>query len=146
VLGYQIVVCPVLSVTLVYYGQMFRWIKMKLGLEVGLNPSHIVLDRDPAPSSKRKLAQPLNFQPMSVVAKLLDGSRCHLYWGRPRLKPHCVRGPSSPHRKGHSSPQLFSECLLWPNGRPSHYRIYWALVLREIIMNGTKSLDFLKKH
>jgi len=59
-LCYQTVVClPVLSVcmsvTLVYCGQMVGWIKMKLGMSVGLGPGHTVLDWDPAeiPSSKR---------------------------------------------------------------------------------------------
>ena len=65
----------VLSVTLVYCGQTVRWIKMKLGMEVGLGPGHIVLDGDPAPP-KRSAAP--NFRPMSVPAKRLDGSRCHL--------------------------------------------------------------------
>ena len=42
-------VCPLcLSVTLVYCGQMVGWIKMKLGVQVGLGPGHIVLDWDPA--------------------------------------------------------------------------------------------------
>ena len=44
-----------LSVTLVYCGQTVGWIKMKLGMQVGLGPGHIVLDGDPAP---RKGAQP----------------------------------------------------------------------------------------
>jgi len=71
----------VLSVglTLVYCGQTVGWIKMKLSTEVGLGPGHIVLDGDPAPLPKG--AQPRtapNFRPMSVVAKWLDGSRCHL--------------------------------------------------------------------
>jgi len=66
----------VLSVTLLYCGQTVGWIKMKLGTEVGLNPSYIVLDGDPAPP---KGAQPPpNFRRMSVVAKWLDGSRCYL--------------------------------------------------------------------
>ena len=45
-------VCPVLSclsVMLVYCGQMVEWIKMKLGMQIGLSPGHIVLDGDPAP-------------------------------------------------------------------------------------------------
>ena len=41
--------CPVLSVTLVYCGQTVGWIKMKLGMAVGLGPGHIVLDGDPSP-------------------------------------------------------------------------------------------------
>ena len=31
-----------LSVTLVYCGQTVGWIKMKLGMQVGLGPGHIV--------------------------------------------------------------------------------------------------------
>jgi len=37
-----------LSVTLVYCGQTVWWIKMNLGVQVGLSPGHIVLDGDPA--------------------------------------------------------------------------------------------------
>ena len=47
-LCYQAIVCPVcpgcLSVTLVYCCQTVGRIKMKLGMEVGLCPDHIVLD------------------------------------------------------------------------------------------------------
>ena len=49
--------CPVLSclsVTLVYCGQMVGWIKMKLGIQVGLGPGHIVLDGDPAPPPQKE--------------------------------------------------------------------------------------------
>jgi len=69
--------CPVLSVMLVYCGQTVGWIKMKLGMEVGLGPGDFVLDGDPAPPQKKKEHTP-NFRSMSVVAKRLDGSRCHL--------------------------------------------------------------------
>jgi len=47
---------------------------MPLGTEVGLGPGHTVLDGDAAPQR----GKPHNFQPMSVVAKQPDGSRCHL--------------------------------------------------------------------
>jgi len=50
---------------------------MKLGMQVGLGPGHIVLDGDPSPLPK-KGTEPPNFRPMSIVAKWLDGSRCHL--------------------------------------------------------------------
>ena len=70
--------CPVcLSVTLVYCGQTVEWIKMKLGAQVGLGPGHIVLDGKPALPSPKGHSPP-NFRPISVVAKWLDGSRCHL--------------------------------------------------------------------
>jgi len=77
-------VCPVLSVclsvTLVYCGQTVGFIKMKLGMQVGLGrPGHAVLDGDPAPFPQRGTAPP-NFRPVSVAAKWLHGSRCHLVW------------------------------------------------------------------
>ena len=49
---------------------------MLLGREVGLGPGHIVLDGDPAPPPQRGTAP--YFRSMSVVAKRLDGSSCHL--------------------------------------------------------------------
>ena len=60
----------------VYYGQLAGWIKMALGSEAGLGPATL-LDGDPA-SPKRCTAP--SFRPMSIVAKRLDGSRCHLVW------------------------------------------------------------------
>jgi len=48
------VVC--LSVTLMYCGQTAAWIKMKLGMQVGLHSGHIVLDEEPAPPTERGTA------------------------------------------------------------------------------------------
>jgi len=61
-----------------YYGQTAGCIKMPLGMEVGLSPGDFLLDGDPAPSQKG--AEPPSFLPMSVAAKWLRGSRCHLVW------------------------------------------------------------------
>jgi len=60
-----------------YCGQTAGWIKMPFGTEVGLSPGHILLDGDPAPSPAKGGRAP-NFWPMSIVAKWLDGTRCHL--------------------------------------------------------------------
>ena len=49
---------------------------MPLGTEVGLGPGHIVLDGDPAPFARKEHAAP-TFRPMYIVAKWLDGSKCH---------------------------------------------------------------------
>jgi len=46
-------VLSVLSVTLVYCGQTVWWIKMKLGIEVSIDPGHIVLVGDPAPPPQK---------------------------------------------------------------------------------------------
>jgi len=72
---YLTVVCPVcLSVTLVYWGQTVGLMKTKHSLEVGLGPCHIVLDG----TQLSQKGHSLNLRPISVVAKLLDGLRCHL--------------------------------------------------------------------
>ena len=61
-----------------YCTQTAGCITMPLGMELGLSPGDFVFDVDPAPFPK-KGAEPLpNFRPMSIVAKRLDGSRCHL--------------------------------------------------------------------
>ena len=44
-----------LSLTLVYCGQTVGWIKMKLGMHVGLGPGQIVLDGTQLPSPKGAL-------------------------------------------------------------------------------------------
>jgi len=64
----------------VYCAQMAGWMEMPLiGMEVGLDPSDIVLDGDLAPLPKEG-TEPPNFRPMSIVTKRLHGARCHLVW------------------------------------------------------------------
>ena len=58
-------------------GQTAGWIKMKHGREIGLGTGHIVLDWMTQIPQKGKAP---NFRPMTVVAKRLDGLRCHLVW------------------------------------------------------------------
>jgi len=58
--------------------QTAGWIKMPLYTMVGLGLGNIVLDADPAPSPRG--TAPRKFLFMSVVAKQLDGSGCHLIW------------------------------------------------------------------
>jgi len=49
-----------------------------VGMQVGLDPGHIVLDGDSSPLPLKKGGTAPNFRPMSVVAKRLDGLRCYL--------------------------------------------------------------------
>ena len=139
---------------IVYCGQTAGWIKMPLGMDVGLSPGHIVLDRDPAPR---------NFWPMSVVAKRLDGSRCHLVWRyasaqatlcwtgnqlplkgahfycgwmdqdatwykwRPRPRPHCVTWGSSFSPYGAHAASQYS-AHVYCGQTVAHLSYFWALV------------------
>jgi len=60
----------------VVHGKKAGWIKMPLGIEVGHDRDHIVLDGDPLP--KEMQSPRPNFRPIYVVAKPLDKSKCHL--------------------------------------------------------------------
>ena len=111
----------------VYCAQAAGWIKMPLGMEVGLDPGDIVLDGDPAPPPQKGHSPP-NFWPMlwsnDWWIKMALGTKVGLGPGRIVLHgdpaPCCVTWrPSSPFQKGHSLP-IFGPCLLWPNARPSH--------------------------
>jgi len=124
------------------FGQAAAWTKMPLGMELGLGPGDFVFDRDPAtPRKKGTPTHPIFCScllwPNGPGDVVLDGVAAppkrgtapqfsvHVYCGwmdedttwygsRTRPRPHCIRrGPSSP-RKGHSTPSLFSPCLLWP--------------------------------
>jgi len=63
----------------VYCGQMAGWIKMPLGRQVGLSQSDNVLAGDPAPPTQKGSRAP-QVSAVSIVARLLDGSRCHMAW------------------------------------------------------------------
>jgi len=59
-----------------------------------------------------KGTQPPNFRPISVLAKWLDGLRCHLVW-RPEPRRLCVRWrPSSSFPQNEAEPPIFGPCLL----------------------------------
>jgi len=45
-------VCPLCDVGVGLYGQAVRWIKMPLGMDVGLGSGHIVLNGDPTPTER----------------------------------------------------------------------------------------------
>jgi len=60
----------------VYCGQTVGCIKMKLGMQVGLGPGHIVLDGDTAPLPKRE--QSPQFSAHVYRDRRLHGTSCHL--------------------------------------------------------------------
>jgi len=89
----------------VYCGQRAGWIKMPLCTDVGLGPSHIVLDGDPAaPLPERGTATP-HFSADVYCGKQLDASRCHLI--RELASTHatyCVRWGAVPPPEGTAAP------------------------------------------
>jgi len=99
-----------------YRGQTTGWIKMVLGIEVGLSPAgDFVLDRD-QPPPKKGAEPPPNFGPFL----LWPNGRMHedATWYGGRLQPRglCVRWEPGPlPKRGRSSP-IFGPCLLRPNG------------------------------
>jgi len=95
----------------VYCGQTAGWIKMSLGIEIGLDPGHIVLDGDPAPPEKA--AQPPTLRPCLLWPNGWTDQDGTWHVGRPRHRPHCARwGLGFPKK---AQPQIFCPCLLWPN-------------------------------
>ena len=61
-----------LSVTLMYCGQPVGRITMPLGIEVGLSPGDIVLDKDPAPPHEKGYSSP-HFLAHVVLAHVYCG-------------------------------------------------------------------------
>jgi len=99
-----------------YCRQTAECIKIPLSMEVGLSPGDFLIDGVEPPSPKGGKAP--HFRHMSIAAKRLHRSRCHLVRRcMPQLRRHCVRwGPSSPSPKMGGVPPIFDLCELWPNG------------------------------
>jgi len=123
-LCYRAVVLFVWNVTLVYCGHTVGWIKMPLGTEVGLGPSHIVLDEDPAPPKAAQHPSPqfsahvccgetAGWINMPLVAKVgLDPGHIAL------------DGDPAPPKKGHSPPfRPMPIVAQWLDG--SRCRLVW---------------------
>jgi len=91
---------------------------MKLRMQVGFGPGHIVLDGDPAPSPK-KGHSPSIFGPhllwpfvqMAGWIKMPLGTEIGLGPGDFMFD----RDPDPPPKKG-AQPSIFGPCQLWPNG------------------------------
>jgi len=112
-LCYRSVVClSCLSVTSVYCSQTVRWIKMKLGMKVGLSLGYIVLDGDSAPPPQRVTAPQFSADvccgQMAGCIKMPLGTEVGLSPGDIVLD-----GDSSPKKGGQQTPT--SRPILWPN-------------------------------
>jgi len=80
---------------------------MKLGMQVGLGPGHIVLDGDPAPSPKGAQPPIFGLYPLRPNACINQDSTW--YGGRPRPGATCYLGtPLHLSKKGGGAPKKFS--------------------------------------
>jgi len=100
-------------------GQMAVWIKMSLGMEVGLSPGDFVLDGDPVPFPQNGAGPPPQFSahfycgqtagcikmPLGMDVGLSPGD--FVLDGDPALPPQ---------QKGQSPLPIFGPCLFCPNG------------------------------
>ena len=94
-------------------GQTAAWIKMPLGMKVGLGPGHIVLDGDPAPSKKGEQPQ---FSAHTLWPNGWMDRDATWYNGRPRPGQHCVRRGLNFTPRGTAPLPTFGSCLLWLSG------------------------------
>ena len=69
----------------VYCGQTAAWIKIPLGMEVGLDPGHTVLDGDPAPLPKKGAQAAPIFGPCLMWPNSWMDQDATWYNGRPGL-------------------------------------------------------------
>ena len=76
------------------------------------------------PSSYKQGGTAPNFRPMSIVAKRLDWSRCHLVRRQASAQAAlCYMGTQLPLPKG-AQPPVFGPCLLWPNAIAEHLFLF----------------------
>ena len=97
-------------------GQTAEWIKMALGMEVGLGPGHIVLDGELAPLRK-KGAEPPIFGPFLLSPNGRMNQDGTWQGGVAWSKPHCARwGPSHPQFSAHFYCRQTAGCIKMPLG------------------------------
>ena len=109
---------------------------MPPGREVGLGPSNIVLDGDPAPLPKKATEPPI-FGPCLLWPSSCVDKDATWYGGRPRPRQYCARwDPAPPPPKwGHSAPS-FGPYLLWPNGWMDQYTTAVGLGPGHTVLDG----------
>ena len=101
----------------VYCGQTAGWMKLVLGMEVGLSPGDIVLDGDPAPLPTKRV------EPSQFSANFYCGQTAR--WIKMALGMEVGLGPvhivldvdTAPLLKkgGRAPPPIFGPSLFWPN-------------------------------
>jgi len=122
----------------VYCVQTTGWIKMALGMEVGLGLGHIVLDGDPAPLPKRGREHSPPFRPILLWPNGWMHQDTTWYRDRPQPSRLCVRWGPSPSPKKGRSPQFSAHVycgqtaalIMMPLGMEV------GVCLRDIVLDG----------
>ena len=90
-------------------GQMVGWIKMKLGMRVGLGPAHIVLGGDPAPPPLKGHSPHPIFGPYLLRPNGCMDQDVTWYGARPRPSDFVLDwDPVAPPQRGGGGPPKFS--------------------------------------
>jgi len=92
-----------------------------LGTELGLCPSHIVLDGNSAPLPLKGAQQTIHFFAHVYCGQTAGWIK--MPFGRELGLGPChivLDGDPAPPRKGAQHPRLFGPCLFWINGPQSH--------------------------
>ena len=112
--------------THVYCGQTAGWMKLVLGMEVGLSPGDFVLDGDPAPFPKRGAKLPQIFGPCLMRPNGWVDEAGTWHGGRPQPSRFCVRwGPSPPPPKGGYAPNFLPISILAKRLDASRFHLVW---------------------
>jgi len=106
----------------VHCGQTDGWIKMALGMEVGLGLGHIVLHGEPAPSPPKGGGAPPQF---SAHFYCVQTAGCHLIW-RPQPGDFVIDGdPTLLPKKGAEPPNFRPMCIAAKRLDASRCHLVW---------------------
>ena len=126
-------------------GQMARWIKMPLGMKVGLDPGDCVRWGPSSPSPKRGCSPPI-FGPCLLWPNGWMDQECTWHGGGPRSRPHCARwGPSSPPQKRCRAPSQFSAHFLCSQTAGCIKVLEVGLGLGHIVLDGDPASPTVEK-
>ena len=97
------------------WGQTTGWMKLVLGMEVGLSPGDFVIDGDPVPLPKKGAQFFFGLSLLRPNGRMDQDATWHK--GRPQPRRLCVKwGPSPPPHRRWNPSSIFGPILLWPNG------------------------------
>jgi len=105
---------------------MAAWIKMSLGMELGLGAGDFVLDGDPAHPSPKGGRPPI-FGPCLLWPNGRMDEAGTWHGGRRQPRRLVLDGDPAPTSKGGEAPfPIFGPFLLWPNGWMHQYATWYG--------------------